>query len=216
MADSLAGTLYIVPEADLQTAADAVQRQVAAMSVQDILSDVGRLVMEELRRVAFVAQRGVAQPAAPVAPLVTIQASEPAAPVPAAGDAVQVGEAPEAVSAPGAEAPPLPPGKKYHVRKGGTERYPDIALAEIPNDVFDAEDEWDHRIQPLVYTESPRARETFRRSLEKDERFERLTERDGYWFRRRTPLKRNPDEFLANRSAERERLASDGGQEHLM
>jgi hypothetical protein len=65
--------------------------------------------------------------------------------------------------------------------------YGDIVLNELPAEelkAFDALAVWEHRLEPIVETESGRARETFRRSIERDKRFRRLADRKGWWFAR--------------------------------
>jgi hypothetical protein len=80
---------------------------------------------------------------------------------------------------------------RYLIHRGSLS-YADVVAREIPDQEFGFEDVA-QRIEPLIHIRSVRWRESFRRSLEKDDRFERLGGRGTEERYRRV----NPDEQAA-------------------
>lgn len=92
----------------------------------------------------------------------------------------QQAEGPGAADRQASEAAYL--ARKYRIVPGSFS-YADVAWREIQDPEFELKDAW-RRIEPLIYITSDRAFESFRRAMEKDERFQRIPERSGWWFRR--------------------------------
>jgi hypothetical protein len=178
-------TLYVLPHGDLDALAAAVQSELAKIPLQDLFGSVPRVVVEQFLAVAFHAHRGGPAAREDARPAAVTPLRAPAPPVAADTAATGAGLLPGSdVEEDDDDA--LPPGKRYHVKKGGGDRYPDIALAEIEEEEFDANEAWETRIKHLVHTKSDRAVESFRRSLLLDPRFERIGD-SGYRFRRKVP-----------------------------
>lgn len=183
--------LYIVTHDELGGVAARIQKRLAAVPLQDLFDSIDSIVVEEIMAAAYHAYRGGDQ--SPDATSIIggapapLRASAPrlAADSDSGGQGVllESGEADDEDSDADESDPDYNPlGKKYVVRKGGKDRYPDIVWKEIPDPEIDLPEVWE-RLQPLVHTSSPRAYETFRRSVASDSRFKRIGD-DGWRFRR--------------------------------
>jgi hypothetical protein len=76
-----------------------------------------------------------------------------------------------------------PPGdaEKYRITRRTT--YADVVLREVPYEEFTAEEAWE-TIRPLIRQPPERGRESMRRSLENDARFERVRTPRGVRYRK--------------------------------
>ena len=70
---------------------------------------------------------------------------------------------------------------KYRITRRTT--YADIVLREVPYEEFTAEEAW-ATIRPLIRQRTERGRESMRRSLENDARFERVRTSRGVLYRK--------------------------------
>lgn len=86
---------------------------------------------------------------------------------------------------------PEPEEPLYVISRTSKYSYADVVDREIEDEEFSLDDAW-RRVKPLIESEAKRPRDSFRQSLDNDERFERVEDRPGTWFRRRevnTPTK---------------------------
>lgn len=86
----------------------------------------------------------------------------------------------------GASTTPEHESKLYKIgRARGQHSYSEVAWREIEQPEFTLDEGWE-TVEPIVITKSDRARDSFRRSLDRDERFTRVEKDDNeIWFRRR-------------------------------
>ena len=83
------------------------------------------------------------------------------------------------------EPQPLVEGRVYRIgtKKGHEHSYADVIAKEYNEYEFAFKDAW-AKVKDRMITNSPRARASARRSLDKDKRFARIHNRRGVWFRR--------------------------------
>lgn len=86
----------------------------------------------------------------------------------------------------GASDTPERESKLYKIgRARGQHSYSEVAWREVEKPEFTLDEGW-RIVEPIIITKSDRGRDSFRRSLDRDERFTRVEKDDNeIWFRRR-------------------------------